>query len=243
MHSKYISLCVLSFVYCLARRRKGAIRTALRLIVALTISTFACKTAQAASPVVSFQQNQDGVTFTLQTGVLQLDVNNGTVRVRYSVLSPLPAKSSLIVTGNWPAQTSFTVTNSSGAVTLTTSSLNVIVDKSTSAITFQDLQGNTLLAEDPNSNRSMTPATVFPLPRPFMASATFRTEQLTAKDRTRHWTSGISGEPGLRSGCRCCSRRGVTACCGTPMPSPRFSEETGVTLRLPSSDFKSKPAT
>jgi alpha-D-xyloside xylohydrolase len=163
LHSKYISLCGLSFVSCLVRRRKGAIRTALRLIVVLIISTFACKTAQAASPVVSFQQNQDGVTFTLQTGVLQLDVNNGMVRVRYSVLSPLPAKSSLIVNGSWPAQTSFTVTNSSSAVTLTTSSLNVIVEKSTSAITFQDLQGNTLLAENPNSNRSMTPATVFGL--------------------------------------------------------------------------------
>src|SRR5260370_18678302 len=111
MHSKYISLCVLSFVYCLARRRKGAIRTALRSIVVLTISTFACKTAQAASPVVSFQQNQDGVTFTLQTAVLQLDVNNATVRVRYSVHSRLPAKSSLIVTGNWSTQSSITATH------------------------------------------------------------------------------------------------------------------------------------
>src|SRR3569833_3052636 len=101
--------------------------------------------AEASAPVTSFTQNPDGVTFTLQTGVMQLNVYTNIVRVRYSTAPSLPSKSSLIINKAWPASTSFTVANTAGTV----------------AITYQDLQGRTLLAEDPTTNcKTMSPTTV-----------------------------------------------------------------------------------
>ena len=116
--------------------------------------------ARAGSPVTSYTQNADGVTFTLQTGVLQLNVYNSVVRVRYSLISPLPSESSLMVTEKFPSQTSFTLNDNGSAVTIATSTLNVVVNKSTSAITFENLSGATILAEDPTANLSMTSTTV-----------------------------------------------------------------------------------
>src|SRR3569833_1010801 len=141
------------------RRR---LRRLAKLFLAALLAIFLIEgNAEASAPVTSFTQNPDGVTFTLQTGVMQLNVYTNIVRVRYSTAPSLPSKSSLIINKAWPASTSFTVANNAGTVVITTSALTVTVNKSTAAITYQDLQGRTLLAEDPTTNcKTMSPTTV-----------------------------------------------------------------------------------
>ena len=137
------------------------ILTAILPVFVLLASTINCPSTRASAPVTSFTQNADGVTFTLQSGVMQLNVYSDIVRVRYCTASSLPVKNSLIINKAWPASTSFTVANNASAVVITTSALTVSVNKSTAAITYQDLQGHTILAEDSTTNcKTMMPATV-----------------------------------------------------------------------------------
>jgi alpha-D-xyloside xylohydrolase len=98
-----------------------------------------------------------GVTFTLETGLLRLEVcNESIIRVQYTTASSLPDKTSLSVNAMWGTRR-FCVAENAGAVSIATSRLKVNVDTTKGLVTYADLNDNVILSED---SKAVTPATV-----------------------------------------------------------------------------------
>ncbi len=69
-------------------------------------------------------------------------------------------KQSLVVVNPWNTVPAFTVSESTGELTVATASVKVIVNKKTNSVKFTDLNGKIILSEDQSMGKSMTPATV-----------------------------------------------------------------------------------
>ncbi len=110
--------------------------------------------------VASFKTDARGVVFTLQQGVMRVEVCQGDIiRIEYSPAAALPAKHSLVVNKIW-GRVAFKVRENAGSIDIQTSRLIVKVSKSTGAVTFTDLKGNLILAEASENSKSVTPAVV-----------------------------------------------------------------------------------
>ena len=110
--------------------------------------------------VVSYKTDANGVTFTLSQGVMRVTVcQEDIIRIQYTPLSSLPAKTSLVVDKAWGA-THFKVKEDAGVVTMTTSQIKVKVNRSTGAIIYTDLKDNVILAEASENSKSVTPTVV-----------------------------------------------------------------------------------
>lgn len=111
--------------------------------------------------VVSFSTQTDGVVFKLDKGLLELKIcGDNIVHVKYTVLPAFPEKTSLVVTNEWKKASLFSVSGTKTEVIITTAKLKVRVNKATNAITYTDLQGNTILAEDGVNGKTMVATTV-----------------------------------------------------------------------------------
>jgi alpha-D-xyloside xylohydrolase len=110
-------------------------------------------------PVASWQTNADGATLQMNPGTLRLQVfSPRVVRVAYSPTNQIPTNSLAV---NAAASSSgWAVTSSANEISLTTSQLNVRVNRETGAVGFYDTNGSEIIMESPAGGRSLTPATV-----------------------------------------------------------------------------------
>jgi alpha-D-xyloside xylohydrolase len=116
----------------------------------------------APIPVTSVTRDATGVTFGMQTGSMRIDVcTNAIIRVRYSIQGTVPVDNNMnfIVNRTWSTP-SFTQTETSTEVSITTAAVQVKVTKSTGALTFLDLAATTILQETANGGKSLTPTTI-----------------------------------------------------------------------------------
>jgi alpha-D-xyloside xylohydrolase len=105
----------------------------------------------------AFAVDASGVTFTLSTGQLRLQVcTDDIVRVEYTTASSIPMKTSLSVNATWGTP-SFCVSESGGNVTITTKDMTASVATATGLVSFGDLTGKVLLSE---ASKQLTGATV-----------------------------------------------------------------------------------
>ena len=104
------------------------------------------------NPVTNVQQQPDGVLFTMQTGMLKLQVcTDSIIRVRYSATSTFSDRPDYVITKtSWP-ETKWTMQSTDEAVTLTTARLTITVTRKDGAITYRDLEGKKLLRRRPGS--------------------------------------------------------------------------------------------
>jgi len=110
------------------------------------------------NPVTHFEQQPDGVLFTLQTGTLKLQVcSDSIIHVLYSADAAFPMLPDfVIVKHDWPG-TKWTLQSTDDEVALSTSALKVVVARNDSSITYRTLDGGQLLQE---GSRRLTPAQV-----------------------------------------------------------------------------------
>jgi alpha-D-xyloside xylohydrolase len=108
--------------------------------------------------VTEFQKQPDGVVFTMQTGILKVQVcSDSIIRVRYSTTSAFSTLPDHVVTKpDWP-ETGWDLQSAGDTVTLKTARLLVTVARRDGAVTYQDLDGKQLLQE---ASRKLTPTTV-----------------------------------------------------------------------------------
>lgn len=133
-------------------------RPALLMIAAalLFISFFTCS---ANAAVKSVEVKPDGVTFRLDKGLMKILVcADEIIEVKYTIFDEFQTKPSLVVNNNWH-YAAFGASQSKTAYTITTKKLKITVDKATNAITYADLAGNIITAEDAQ-NKTMSPATI-----------------------------------------------------------------------------------
>jgi alpha-D-xyloside xylohydrolase len=122
-----------------------------------------CTSAAAAqwtamNPVKTFQQEPDGVVFTMGTGTLKVQVcSDSVIHVLYSATASFPKREDLVVIKQtWPAA-QWTMQSTDNAVTLSTSMLKVIVSRKDGAITYAELNDGPLVQE---ASRKLTPEKV-----------------------------------------------------------------------------------
>jgi len=111
------------------------------------------------NPVTAVQQQPDGATFTMKSGILRLQVcSDSIVHVIYALTSSFPPghPDPVVIKKSWPA-TKFTMQANDDEVTVTTSQLKVVVTRKDGAITYRDLGGQQLVQE---ATRKLTPVKV-----------------------------------------------------------------------------------
>jgi alpha-D-xyloside xylohydrolase len=114
----------------------------------------------ANATVISFTKNAGGVNCKLDKGLLNIRICKADIiEVKYTIFDAFPAKNSLVVNNPWAEKTPFTVTEHNAVITITTSKLKINIDKATNAVSYTDLKGNMITAED-RENKAMTPATI-----------------------------------------------------------------------------------
>ncbi len=138
---------------CVFRFSDGAKKIWLLLVVFLS-------SAAAFSSVTSYKQSVDGVAFQLDKGLMKINIcKDDIIEVKYTSLDSLAAKTSLVVNASWE-KVRFTVKEENNAIVIATKRLLITINKTTNAITYSDLTGNTILAESADSNKTMKAATI-----------------------------------------------------------------------------------
>jgi len=110
----------------------------------------------ARATVTSWQKESDGVSFSLDAGAMKIRVcTPDIIEVQYSIQARLEQRRSLVVNNRFSPSSAFTVSEVGGAVVIVTSRLRITVDKATNAVSYSDISGHVLLAEDARNNKSM----------------------------------------------------------------------------------------
>jgi alpha-D-xyloside xylohydrolase len=105
----------------------------------------------------AYDVDERGITFNLTDGLARVEVCKEDIfRVKYTVESAFPEKTSLSVDKEW-ATPSFCVAEDAGTVTITTLRMKAKVELTSGLVTYVDLNDGVILSED---DKSMTPATV-----------------------------------------------------------------------------------
>jgi alpha-D-xyloside xylohydrolase len=116
---------------------------------------------RANAVIRSFTKNQDGVTFKLDKGLMRINVfQSDIIEVKYTIFDSFQTSKSLVVNNTWPQKCAFTITEKPGEIVMSTSRLNISVDKATNAISYRDKNGNTITTEAKAGNKTMAAATI-----------------------------------------------------------------------------------
>jgi alpha-D-xyloside xylohydrolase len=108
--------------------------------------------------VETIQKNADGATIFLKNGALRFQVcTDSTVRVLFSPERRFPKVAEYVVIKSEWSRTSFAITETAEAISLSTSKLKLVVSKKDSTIVFYDSSGKKLTQEN---DRTLTPVEV-----------------------------------------------------------------------------------
>ena len=133
----------------------------LRIKQVLCVLALTVLSVVAQAKVVSFTKDNDGITFKLDKGLMKVKVcSDNIIEVKYTVLQDFLMKKSLVITNDWKKGTKFTLSENKEEIVIITGNLKVWINKSTNAIRFTDLKGSTILSEDGENGKNMTPAVI-----------------------------------------------------------------------------------
>jgi alpha-D-xyloside xylohydrolase len=131
----------------------------IRLVLLIWFLTITAMVVQAS--VVSFVKNPDGVTFTLDKGLMKVKICLGNVvQVKYTTLPLFLDKPSLVVNNEWKTTPAFNVNEVSGGIVISTDQLKIVVNKQSNSVKFTDPVGNVILSETESQSKGMTEATI-----------------------------------------------------------------------------------
>src|ERR1035437_8213012 len=139
--------------------------TALKTKQFLSVMAFAILSVAAQAKVVSFTKDSDGITCTLDKGLMKVKICiDNIVEVKYTSLPVFLDKPSLVVINEWTNTPGFTLTESAGEITITTAQLKVIVNRQSNSVRYTNLNGNLILSEDGSQGKTMKAATIAGIP-------------------------------------------------------------------------------
>jgi len=132
-----------------------------RLKLTLLALAFIILTTAVQAAIVSFKKDSDGITCTLDKGLMKVKICfDNMVEVKYTTLPLFLDKPSLVITNQWKITPGFTVTDNAKEILIVTAKLKVVVNKQTNAVKYTDLAGNVILAEDDSQGKTMAEATI-----------------------------------------------------------------------------------
>lgn len=111
--------------------------------------------------VTSFSKDKDGITCTLDKGLMKVKIcMDNMVEVKYTELPLFLDKPSLVIINDWKIIPNFTFAENPTEIIITTATLNIIVNKQSNSVRFTDLNGNIVLNEDNLQGKTMMSATI-----------------------------------------------------------------------------------
>ena len=126
----------------------------------MTLLFLFCISQAVKAAVISYKKDANGLTFKLDKGLMYIAVcKDDIIEVKYTLFNAFETKPSLVVNNSWNPPTLYQVAENKTEVTITTAKLKIRVNKATNAITYTDLKGNIITAED-GENKTIIPATV-----------------------------------------------------------------------------------
>jgi alpha-D-xyloside xylohydrolase len=118
-------------------------------------------TYSARASVKSFKKDPNGITFTLDKGLMKIIIcSNDIIEVKYTIFDAFEQKTSLVVNNNWINKAAFQVIENKNNIIITTARLKLLISKATNAITYEDMSGNIITSEDNAENKTMQAATI-----------------------------------------------------------------------------------
>jgi alpha-D-xyloside xylohydrolase len=128
----------------------------LLLILLLVTSTITINAS-----VTSFSKDKDGITCTLNKGLMKVKIcMDNMVEVKYTELPLFLDKPSLVIINDWEVIPNFIVAENATEIYITTTTLIIIVNKKSNSVRFTELNGNIILSEDNLQGKTMTSATI-----------------------------------------------------------------------------------
>jgi alpha-D-xyloside xylohydrolase len=133
----------------------------LKIICLLALSLIIFQDNYAQSLVRSYQKEKDGVSFSLEKAVMKIRIcKDDIVQVKYSVLNSLPTFNSLVVNNSFTLPVDFKVIENGNDIVISTSKLNIHINRKTSAISYLSKDGKLITSEDNTNGKSMQKQTV-----------------------------------------------------------------------------------
>jgi len=130
-----------------------------RILELIIVSLFLIPNVKAK--VLSFSKAPDGVHFMLDKGLMQVNIcRDNMVQVKYTTLPVFTDNPSLVVTNKWKTIPAFTVNEKENEIIITTSLLQVVVNRQSNSLKYLDLNGHIILSELESQAKTMTEATV-----------------------------------------------------------------------------------
>ena len=112
--------------------------------------------------VTSYRTQPSGLCIETSEGTLQLIVYTANiVRVRYALEQSPPAQESLMIVAQPVPETAFEVHETSHMIILTTSAIEIQIQKETAAFVYRDRQGQLLTREPERGGKTLTKTPVF----------------------------------------------------------------------------------
>jgi alpha-D-xyloside xylohydrolase len=122
---------------------------------------FAVISISAQAVVISFKNDKDGITCTLDKGLMKIKVcTENIIEVKYTSLPLFLDKSSLVIINDFRSVPAFTVSEGNGEIVISTADIKIIINKATNSVRYTDLRGNVILSEDGSQGKTMTEATI-----------------------------------------------------------------------------------
>lgn len=123
------------------------------LLVVATVTTQA--------KVVSFTKDKDGITCSLDKGLMKVKIClDNMVEVKYSSLPVSLDKPSLVIVNKWDKQPGFKINEQPGEIIIATDKMKIIINKSDNSVRYTTLSGELILSEDGSKGKTLNPATI-----------------------------------------------------------------------------------
>ncbi len=133
----------------------------LKFFCLLVSFLFVIQDNHAQSVIRSYQKEKDGVSFSLEKGVMNIRIcMDDIVQIKYSVLNSFPTFNSLVVNNSFTQPVDFKVTENGTDIIISTSKLHIQVNRKTSAISYLSIDGKLITSEDNTYSKSMQKQTV-----------------------------------------------------------------------------------
>ena len=133
----------------------------LKFFCLLVSILFVIQDNHAQSVIRSYQKEKDGVSFSLEKGVMKIRIcMDDIVQIKYSVLNSFPTFNSLVVNNSFTQPVDFKVTENGTDIIISTAKLHIQVNRKTSAISYLSLDGKLITSEDNTYSKSMQKQTV-----------------------------------------------------------------------------------
>ena len=133
------------------------------LISRLMVCAFALflTIATAQAKVVSFTRDRDGITCSLDKGLMKVKIClDNMVEVKYTSLPVSLDKLSLVVINKWEQIPGFTINEHTDEIIISTDKLKILINKSDNSVRFTTLTGELILSEDNLKGKTLTSATI-----------------------------------------------------------------------------------